>query len=172
VITEAMHLTRKRTAPPVGELVARIEPHVRQELPRVLRMLYDCKAPPLADEAPLPLSTVQEALLEGALEGIPRAAVIAAMEDLLRGKAGESVRRLRIQIEGCVGSALELPALFDLAFHEDETSLAPRLEEKLRAACPRSPPAIRNARMRGSSDIGSNCGNPCSNRGHGARRCR
>jgi HEAT repeat protein len=134
VIAETMHLTRKRTAPPVAELVTRIEPHVRLELPRVLRMLYDGKAPPLADEESLPLSSVQEALLEGALEGIPRTVVIAAMEDVLRGKEGDSVRRLRIQIEGCVGSAGELPALFDLALHEKETSIAPRLEEKLRAA--------------------------------------
>src|SRR5687768_5145818 len=47
-IVRLMHLTRDRSAPPVSDLVLQVAPHVEKLLPRVLGILYERIAPPLA----------------------------------------------------------------------------------------------------------------------------
>ncbi len=133
-IVRLMHLTRDRGGPPVSELVPMIVPHVEKRLPQVLAILHERRAPPFEQEEALRLSPAQQDLLTGALESLARPIVIDALDHFLAGQSGEDARRLRIQVEGCVGSASELALVLELAFHDEEILLSPELEPYLRPA--------------------------------------
>jgi HEAT repeat protein len=122
-----------QVAPPDGALTEELALHAGNELPRVLDALCEHRAPGAADEKELPLSPALQALFANALAKLPQKEVLAALEKNLGGKTDDAARRARLQVLGYVGTAEELPHVFELALHEGETAIAPALAAELRA---------------------------------------
>jgi HEAT repeat protein len=123
-----------QTARPNGALTEELALHVVKELPRVLEALCEHRAPGPADENRLPLSPALQTLFANALAKLPETEVLAALEKNLESRTDADARRARLQVLGYVGSAEQLPQVFELALQEGESEITPPLAEELRSS--------------------------------------
>ena len=139
LVVRELRDSRLPEAPEFDEIVERVVPALRQNLPGIYQILMQRTVPALrSDEQPQRLSEPQTELLARALSQVERDTALQQLDLFLGASATLQARALEIELLGCVGHQGDIPRLLSLALSPEEFDLDlavdPWVEIKLRGS--------------------------------------